>query len=1063
MVDVQVCRRCDGENPDDGRFCSYCGVALAQPELQLVRRTATIMFVDLVGSTAMGEQLDPEALTTILRRYFDIARSIVESHGGTVMKYMGDAVVAVFGLPLSREDDPLRAVRATWDLLASVDDLNVDLRAGNDVELVLRAGLNTGEVAADANALEESFVFGDTANTAARLEQHAAPGTMLIGESTYQATRHGVIAEERTPLDAKGKSAPVRAFQVVAVESVQATERPLSQSTLLGRHSEIEILSSAQRQSLTIGAQTALLVGEPGLGKSRLIAEFTSSIEGGTQLVGRCLPYGDGVAYWPIREIVFQAAGEREPLDVLEAWRPDADSPAAKASARRVGRTLGLCDDEGPAASLDEVAWALEHFVRHLAEREPLVIVVDDLHWAAAPVLRLMERLSGLRDAPVLLVGATRPEFVAAQAQWLENTDCDVVELQPLDVELTATLVNDLVIGARFEPELMARIQSSAGGNPLFLEQTVRMLLDEQFVDRVGDTIVAKPGALDHVPSSLQSLIAGRIDQLTPDLSRLLARASVLGATFDSTDLELIGDIPAHEATGLADRLVQHGLLERTFPFGDEYAFRHNLIRDGSYDRLGKSSRADLHQRVARRQKAESAATGVDRDESIGFHLERAYLSLIDLGVPTEEDGHLASEAAGHLATAGRRSATIGDVDSSAELLGRAIALLEGSELRPRLQVELAIALLEVGRFDDAIESLDTARADGALAADDARLLEIIRSRILLHSEVSAEFTRTAHEEGFDAMRHFASVGDQAAQLQAGWLVVLTSMSLGAMTVGRTAIDQLLESVSPGGSPGRLPGMLALNLAWGPTPAGEALAQTAELLDQAAGDPAVEPLVLAHHAHLLGISGRSDEARSALELSKSLLERQGQRLMMWGAWSQGLGRIEVDAGDTARAEEVMREGHAALMDLGERGFASAIAGQLAALLALEGRLDEVDEFAEACLRDASEVDVWSHVLAGVARSLVAEPVDLGLALTLMDESVDRALSTEWPTVQGQTLLRSAELRARHAETSASALDVARRSRGAFESKEHIIGLRDVDRLIAHLDDEVAGNRPGRHV
>lgn len=1019
-----------------------------------------MLFVDLVGSTEMGERLDPEALTRVLRRYFDVSRSIVESHGGTIMKFMGDAVVAVFGLPVSREDDPLRAIRATWDLFTAVHELNVDFRASHGVELVLRAGLNTGEVAADANALEESFVFGDTANTAARLEQHAAAGTMLIGELTYQSARHGLVVDELPPLDAKGKSEPVRAFRVVAVESVQGTERPLSRSTLIGRRHEIEQLHDARRRSMVSGTRMVTILGEPGLGKSRLLSEFTSSIGGGVRLIGRCLPYGDGAGYWPVREVIRQAADDEDPVRLLERSLSSGDATDPTRSAQRVARTIGLLEDDGPGASLDEVTASLEHVVRHLAVGGPLVIVIDDLHWAGAPALRLVTTLSGIDDVPLLLIAAARREFVATHPGWVEQTGSEVIELQPLDADLAAAMMNDLVTGMQFDSALMQRIHSNAGGNPLFLEQTVQMLLDEELVEQIGGLLVAKEGALDRVPSSLQSLIGGRIDQLAPDLSRLLARASVLGASFGPSDLALVADSPADQVTALADRLIKQGLFDEILFGGDSYGFRHNLIRDAAYDRLGKRSRADLHQRVARHQQATSLASGVERDESIGYHLERAYLSLADLRTPTDEDARIAFEAASCLSSAGRQASELGDVDSSAELLGRAISLLEGSELRPRLRIEMAIALLEVGRFDDATEALALAESDDALRQDDARLLEIIRSRIVLHSENSAQFTRDAHERGFEAMHHFASIGDHTAELQAGWLVVLTSMALGAMTAGRVAIDQLLESVRPGASPGRLPGMLALNLAWGPTPADQALAQTARLLDAAAGDPAVEPLILAHHAHLLGISDRADEARAALGLSRAILERQGQRLLMWGAWSQGLGRIEVGAGQLDRAEAVMREGHEALVRLGERGFASAVAGQLATLLAEQGRFDEVEPFVEACLRDANEIDVLSHVLSGIARALVAESHDLGKALELVDESIRLAMGTEWPSVQGQTLLRAAQIRSRHEETRSEAIGVANRAHSVFASKGHIVGLREANRLLDELRSAASpGNTP----
>jgi hypothetical protein len=366
--------------------------------------------------------------------------------------------------------------------------------------------------------------------------------------------------------------------------------------------------------------------------------------------------------------------------------------------------------------------------------------------------------------------------------------------------------------------------------------------------------------------------------------------------------------------------------------------------------------------------------------------------------------------------------------------------------LRPRLQAESGVALLEAGRFDDALAVLGEAANDPAVDGDTTLLIEVVRDRTMLHSANSGEFTRAAHERGFEALRRFASIDDESSLLQAGWLVVLTSMALGRMTAGRSAIDQLMATAVSGPNSGRLPGMLAMNLAWGPTPAKEALEQTTRLVHLASGDPAAEPLVLAHHAHLLGICGRFVEARVALTRMRDLLERQGQRLLMWGAWSQGVGRIELDAGEPQRAEAAIRDGYNALVGLGERGFASALAGQLAQVLVQQQRLDEAAEFAEACARDAGEADVLSQIFWRTARAAIEEGLRPEVSFALLDEAIECAASTEWPTIQGQVFLRAATIHLRHDAHTGRADEMLVRARATFESKGHVVGLRQVDAL-----------------
>ena len=1049
---MQVCSRCSRENPTDGRFCSYCGLSLAGRERVIVRRNATLLFIDLVGSTALGERLDPEALTAMLQRYFTIAQSTIESHGGTVMKFIGDAVVAVFGLPITHEDDPTRAARAIWELLERVDALNAGLRDEFGIEIGLRAGINTGEVAADANALEESFVFGDTANTAARLEQHAPTGGVLIGEQTYRAARADVVVEEVDPIVAKGKSEPVRAFRLDGIRTVAEARRSISGSALVGRSDQLERLLELVRvadEPIDDGPDRRVpvvtLVGEPGLGKSRLISELRAAVDPPHRaLIGHCLSYGEVTGYWPIRDMLNQlaAADDTDPGRVLNDAL-DAQG-ATFEQIWSVGGAFGL-GAGAPAA--DDVALAVERLMRHVAATGPLTIIIDDLHWASTAMVRLLERLArSLTDQPVIIVCATRPEFLEAHPQWRELGE--VIDLQPLDGDLADRLIDDLVRGgARLDRRLADRIRESAGGNPLFLEQTITMLFEDDLVERVGNSFVAKPGAFDALPSSLQALLSSRIDQLPPTESDILSRIAVAGQLFDLADLAVVApDRTPFELRAAAAFLTERGLIDRA-PGGDAYSFRHDLIRDAAYERLGKADRADTHVAIA----AHKDTGDDDQDELVGYHLEQAFRNRSDLRTPNAADLALAGEGAIRLQRAGRAAERRGDVESCVDLLRRALGLDEQLAGRHRLRVDLGAALIECGRFDQAIAVFDEVVAEPDLDDDTALLLEVNRGYAELHIDSDTD-ARHLHERASYAVARFSEIHDDAAVLHAGWVVVLTSMVVGAASQGRVAIDRMRTTIGGGSSrfAGRIPGMLAMNLAWGPTPVGEALTVTTELLREVDDDPSAEPLVLAHHAYLLALTGNIDAARAALVRVRTLLERQGQRLALWGAWSQGVGRSELDGGDPAKAEAAVREGLEALLQLGERGFAATLAGQLAHILIRLERGDEADPYVELCRAETGQNDVLGQVLWRTAQARRVAATDLDTAIELADAAVDIAETAEWPTIRGQALLHAAWVHSHRpgsAERVTALIDTART---VFAAKGNVAGSRRTDELAAEL-------------
>ena len=519
-----------------------CAAALtAAAPAREVRKTVTVLFCDLVGSTALGERTDPEALRALLGRYFERMSGIVESHGGTVEKFIGDAVMAVFGVPLVHEDDALRACRAAVEMRDALPELGIEGRIG----------VNTGEV---VTGTAERLVTGDAVNVAARFEQAAAPGEVLIGEATHELVQGAVDAEPVEPLVLKGKSEPVPAFRLLAAHA--APERR-HDSLFVGRERELGLLSEAWERAVgERRCELVTVVGEPGIGKSRLAAEALAVV-GARVVRGRCLPYGAGITYWPVVEVIKQ-------LDVLPA------DPAAAAALR------SLLGESDAGTSAEEIGWA---FRKLLEEQAPLVVVFDDIQWGEETFLDLIEHVALLSSgAPLLLLCMARPELLDSRPTWPVT-----IRLEPLDAPTTA----DALIGADVPEELRARIAAAAAGNPLFISEMLAM--------------TQETGSEVEVPASLKALLAARLDQLDPAERRVLECGSVEGEVFHRGAVQALTPEEAQVTPRLA-ALVRRELIRSDrpqFAGEDGFRFRHLLIRDTAYDALPKTTRAELHQRFA--------------------------------------------------------------------------------------------------------------------------------------------------------------------------------------------------------------------------------------------------------------------------------------------------------------------------------------------------------------------------------------------------------------------------------------------------------------------------------
>ena len=510
---------------------------------QQQRKTVSILFCDLTSSTALGETVDPERLRALLARYFERMKAIVERHGGSVEKFIGDAVMAVFGVPVLHEDDALRAVRAAVEMRDALPELG--LRG--------RIGVMTGEV---VTGTEERLATGDAVNVAARLEQAAQPGEVLIGQATLALVRGAAEVEPIEPLELKGKAKPVSAYRLLRVRD--APER-LLEAPFVGRERELALLRQAwervQSQQL---CELVTVVGDAGIGKSRLIAELLASIEA-TVVRGRCLPYGDGITYWPVVEVLKQ-------LD---------DRPTDEAAVAALGSLLGETEE---VSSADEIAWAFRKLLEHAAAERPLVVLFDDIQWGEETFRDLIEHVALLSSgAPILLLCTARPELIERRPTWPVT-----LRLEPLGEDH----VEELIPG-RISGELRMKIARAAGGNPLFIEEMLAMAAE------------ANGGVV--VPPTLQALLAARLDQLEREERNVLERGSIEGVSFHRGAVQALGSEETHVTARLA-ALVRKELIrpDRSQLVGEDgFRFRHLLIRDAAYDALPKAKRAELHELFA--------------------------------------------------------------------------------------------------------------------------------------------------------------------------------------------------------------------------------------------------------------------------------------------------------------------------------------------------------------------------------------------------------------------------------------------------------------------------------
>jgi class 3 adenylate cyclase len=668
------------------------------PEEPERRKPATILFCDLSGSTAMGERVDAESVRELMFRYFHEMRSAIERHGGTVEKFIGDAVMAVFGVPEVHEDDALRAVRAAVEMRDRLASLNEELQRHFGTRISLRIGLNTGEVVAGDSSSRQALVTGDAVNVAARLEQAAGPDEILLGEVTYRLVRDAVSVAPAQPVQAKGKSEPLRAYRLLGLVDDASTRPPRLRRRIVGRDRDLQSLERVF-SDLVLERRSAMvtIVGQPGVGKSRLAEEFVALVVAdATVLSGRCLAYGEGVTFWALAEIVRQAAAIRDE-DTQERARArllqllDGEEDAVLI-AERVGQAIGLTSG---TASAHEIAWAIRRLFEALARRRPVVLLIDDLQWAEPTFLDVLATLAeGIEDAPILLLCLARPELLEGR-----GTSGATIQLDPLGETESMRLIDEVLGEASLSSQAREGIVRVAGGNPLFVEELLAMLIEEGRLQREdGEWLLTEDLARIAIPPTVNAVLAARLERLGTRERAAIERGSIEGQVFHRGAVVKLS--PQEARSGVQrdlETVVDKDLIEPAeAAFSDETAFRfrHILTRDAAYAAMPKKLRAELHQRFARWLEERAGDRIAEYEEILGYHLEQAYGLRAELALVDGSGRELARAAARRLASAGQRALARGDLPAARSLFARTSTLLPpGDPIRLTLLPDRGAAL----------------------------------------------------------------------------------------------------------------------------------------------------------------------------------------------------------------------------------------------------------------------------------------------------------------------------------------------------------------------------------
>jgi DNA-binding SARP family transcriptional activator len=997
--------------------------APASPEPER-RKGVTILFADVVDSSELAARLDPEVYSAVMARYYEAVSAAVQRHGGVVEKFIGDAAMAVFGVPTVHEDDALRAARAALEVREAVEEQSSELTEAHGMAVRLRIGVNSGEVVVGDPATGEPFATGSPVHVAMRLEQAALPGEILLGETTSALVGHAVEGEWIDPVDlgpALGRAAAFR------LEEVGEAERPLGDAALVGRTSELAWLQAAFAgvQAERRGRVVTVL-GDGGVGKSRLAKEFVAST-GARALVGRCVSYGQGATFLPLAHIVREAAPERRREAIAQLFVGDEQGPLIAERVAQLAAPAGGTDPTG------EVFWAVRRFLEALALERPLVVVLEDIHWAEPTLLDLVEYLDAwTTDAPLLVLCLARKELLDQRPGWA--TESGVLELEPLTDDESEQLAAEL--GSEVEGTARTRIVGVAEGNPLFLEHLL--------------AFAEEAGLLAALPPTVEALLAARLDRLAPDERALLERAAVVGRDFSRSALMTLS--PPDALPGLDRRLA--ALTRRGFVRAlrgrdeDTHRFRHVLIRDVAYGGVTKSGRSDLHERYGSWLRQRDG-----RDEIVGYHLEQAHLYRAELQPGDPRLRPLADAAGTHLGAAGMRGWKRADLRAAMNLLSRATSLLERDDAdRVELLCELGIARRWSGDAAGSDEALVEALAE-ADAGGDRRLalrarMELEYGRLFTDPEADPALLLELLDEAIPA---FEERADDRALGRAWRLVgyVRGSMEGRCADWMEASERALVHYERSDWSPSGCLAELATALFHGPTPVPAAMARCEQLLE-ATSDLSGSAGVLVFLGGLRGLAERFDEAFDTLDQADELYSELGETYSLANNSGRIRGRIHHLAGDPEAAEAVFRDCCETFERVNDETALATIAAGLGQALYDQGRYAEAMEWSDLAESRCPKGDIIAQFSwRSLKGKLLARQSETAEGERLVLESLEIVEGTDALCDHGAVLLDLAEV-LRIAERHTAAAGRVEEALQFFERKGDTASSQRAKRLFADL-------------
>jgi class 3 adenylate cyclase/tetratricopeptide (TPR) repeat protein len=1016
------------------------------------RRFVTVVRSDVEGSTRLGEQHDPELVREALGRYYEAATASFEHHGGTIEQFQGDAVVAVFGLPQLHEDDALRAVRAAVELRDQMEELNGELQRELNVRLPVRTAVHSGEVVAGSGVRGQ--LAGDVMNVVAHLEQQAKPGQILLGNATLRLVREAVDVEELGSLQLKSRREPVVAHRLLRV--LPEGWRARSPIPMVGREQELAVLKATYER--TIASSTCHLLtlfGEAGIGKSRLVEELLTTVsEPARVLRSSSRSYG-GAAYEAMTRLVSEAAGldpadptrAREILAGFVGGVQDADRIT-----QRIGQVLGIEQGTGPP---EDIHWALRRFLEMLALPGPLVVVLDDLHWAEPAVLDLVEEIAAAsRGAPLMIVCTARGELLERRGRWAGAAVNSVtLHLAPLGGGEVRRLVAHVLGGMDIADGVQEYVADGSGGNPLFVQALVAMLRENRQLQLDGGQWRAATDLAGvRAPPDIRALLGARLDQLGALERAVIDCAAVIGRQFTAKAIRELSrpeqrdtlDAPLRTLVG-KDLIVpdEDALLGTRGDHG--YSFTHALIQEVAYQAIAKETRAELHERYANWLEQMSAG-GVPVEEAVGNHLERAYQNLVEIGQQGERSVRLARRAGTALAAAGHWNAGRRDIpETTVGLLERALLLLsDNDQTRRTALIDLANALSNARRFPEALEVFDQAITE-ADAVGDVR-------------------TSTHGHIGALAVKHFSGreniSRDDATLERAIQIFELGVDQLGLATTWRlwayfwwaagflTRAERSAEHAVQLAQQSQDEPLLARSIStycfivfWGPRHVDEVAREVGGKRDWARrrGVRSLEVDALRILARIRAMQGRFEEARQLLREAGRPISNFGDTLVLVGGFVSA-GLVELLAGQPAAAERILRRGYRILEEIGGRGQLLHVATLLARALAQQGRDREAVAMTRECERLAAENQVGAQITWRSVRAMsLAATGETEAAERLSWEAVERA--DDWDQLDS-----TAEALADHAEVlrrigrAEEAVNHARRALDLYQAKGNLVGV-----------------------